>query len=132
MLMPRAFRDLSVASAALSVLVFVNSAHAQDPATATSSLENEVAGLRAENVALQEQLRQLEEQQKTLLEQVDRMQRRLDAVTPAVAQPSGPSQVTDGAAPSAHDATTAVPASKTGNASAQQASADTEKKVDRY
>ena len=130
--MPRAFRDLSVASAALSVLVFVNSAHAQDPATATSSLENEVAGMRAENVALQEQLRQLEEQQKTLLEQVDRMQRRLDAVTPAVAQPSGPSQVTDGAAPSAHDATTAVPASKTGNASAQQASADTEKKVDRY
>src|SRR5262245_13913836 len=132
MLMPRAFRDLSVASAALSVFVFVNSAHAQDPAPATSSLQNEVAGMKAENVALREQLRQLEEQQKTLLEQVERLQRRLDAVMPAVAQPSGPSQVADAAEPLANDATTAVPASNAGNASAQQASVETAKKVDRY
>src|SRR5262245_4218503 len=42
-------------------------------------LENEVAALKAENVAVREQLRRLEEQQKTLLELVEELRRTPDA-----------------------------------------------------
>ena len=43
-------------------------------------LESEVTNLKAENAAVREQLRKMEEQQKALLEQFDRLQRRLDGV----------------------------------------------------
>jgi len=122
MLMHRTFRRLCVASAALSAIVFVSHAHAQDPGSAPSSLANEVAAVRAENIALREQLLKLEEQQKTLLEQVDRLQRRLDGATTAGVQPSGLSQVAD----------PPVPATNAGNASAQQASVEQEEKEDHY
>ena len=47
----------------------------------SSDLESEVAAVKAENAAVRELLRKMEEQQKALLEQVDRLQRRLDGST---------------------------------------------------
>lgn len=41
-------------------------------------LEGDIEAVKAENAAVRELLRKMEEQQKTLLEQVDRLQRRLD------------------------------------------------------
>ncbi len=41
-------------------------------------LQSEVEAMKAENAAVRELLRKMEEQQKALLEQVDRLQRRLD------------------------------------------------------
>jgi hypothetical protein len=60
-------------------------------AQAPRDLESEVEGLKAENAAVRELLRQMGEQQKALLEQVESMQRRLAGVTMAVAPPGGPS-----------------------------------------
>jgi len=48
------------------------------PASRTSDLESDVAAMKADNAAVREQLRRMEEQQKALLELVDRLQRRLD------------------------------------------------------
>jgi len=62
----------------------------------------------------------MEEQQKALLEQVDRMQRRLDGVTTVVVPPSG-------TAPNAP-----VPAPSAGPASAQTASVEPQEKADHY
>lgn len=53
----------------------------------TSELENDVAAVKAENAAVREQLRKMEEQQKTLLELVDGLQRKLDGF--AIANVSG-------------------------------------------
>ena len=44
----------------------------------SKDLQSEVEAMKAENAAVRELLRKMEEQQKTLLEQVDRLQRRLD------------------------------------------------------
>jgi hypothetical protein len=54
---------------------------AQAPAPVPDNLENEVAAVKAENAAVREQLRQMEEQQRILLEMVDRLKRRLDGGT---------------------------------------------------
>src|SRR4051794_33518954 len=43
-----------------------------------NDLQSDVAAVKAENAAVRELLRKMEEQQKALLEQVDRLQRRLD------------------------------------------------------
>jgi len=62
-------------------------AAADDPKPA--DLQSEIAAVKAENAAVREMLRKMAEQQKLLLEQVDRMQKRLDdkatatVVTPA-------------------------------------------------
>jgi len=53
-------------------------------------LESQVAAVKAENEAFRESLRKMEEQQKVLLEMVDRLQRRLDGV--AIADVSGTAQ----------------------------------------
>src|SRR5215211_1088207 len=45
-----------------------------------SDLESQVAAVKAENEAFRESLRKMEEQQKLLLEIVDRLQRKLDGV----------------------------------------------------
>lgn len=64
------------------------------PATRPNDLLTEVESLKAENAAVRELLRRMEEQQKALLEQVDRLQRRLDGVPTAElrgnAQSEGP------------------------------------------
>ena len=47
--------------------------------TPSSDLQTEVNSLKAENAAVRELLKQMAEQQKNLLEQVDRLQKRLDS-----------------------------------------------------
>ncbi len=61
-----------------------NSDNKVPPASRTSDLESDVAAMKADNAAVREQLRKMEEQQKALLELVDRLQRRLDG-NPVVA-----------------------------------------------
>ena len=85
-----------VASTLLSVMLLAGTALAQSPAIRpeeplTSSLKSEVDSLKAENAAVWELLRRMEDQQKVLLEQVDRLQQRLDGGTTAVAKPSADS-----------------------------------------
>jgi hypothetical protein len=66
-------------------------------------IESEITNLKAENAAVRELLRKMEEQQKTLLEQVDRLQRRLDGPAPAnvqtTGQPQGTAQSADAPVP---------------------------------
>jgi len=54
-----------------------------------SDLESEVTSLKAENAAVRELLRKMEEQQKVLMEQMDRLQRRLDGPPIAAVQSVG-------------------------------------------
>jgi len=54
-----------------------------------NDLKSEVETLKAENAAVRELLRKMAEQQKTLLEQVERLQRRLDVDATADVQPTG-------------------------------------------
>lgn len=90
-------------------------------------LENEVESLKAENTAVREQLRKMEELQKTLLEQVERLQRRLDGDATTDAQPAGQSQVPLQAAEAS------VPITSAADAPAQPASAPSKQgKEDRY
>src|SRR5205085_1725128 len=70
----------------------------------TTDVQGEVAALKAENAAVRDLLRQMADQQKVLLDQVDRLQRRLDALsttTPAgvaAPQPSAPQPAAPAAA----------------------------------
>jgi len=77
-LIRRLSRILSAALALTSVSLFADSAYGQAQGSKPGGLESEVADVKAENAAMREQLRKIEEQQKILLEQVDRLQRRLD------------------------------------------------------
>jgi hypothetical protein len=119
---------LTVALALTSVTLFVTSAYGQSSATPPDSpgnevaaaqgsqlsnpgekflpekprpidLEDKVAAVMADNAAVREQLRKMEEQQKTLLELVDRLERRLDGSTVAEvsppAQPPDPAEATE-------------------------------------
>jgi len=69
-----------------------------------SDLESQVEAVRAENAAFRELLRKMEEQQKALLETVDRLQRRIDGLpaphAPGAAQPAGTSAAMATATPS--------------------------------
>ncbi len=58
-------------------------------------LKDEIEAVKAENAAVRELLRKMEEQQKTLLEQVDRLQRRLDGGTATDASLNNPPAVTN-------------------------------------
>lgn len=60
-----------------------------------NDLENEVAALKAENAAVRETLRKIEEQQKTLLEYVDRLQRKIDGPTTPTANESAETTTPD-------------------------------------
>ena len=55
--------------------------------------------MMADNAAVREQLRKMEEQQRALLELVDQLQRRLDGSTvaevPRPAQPPGPAETAE-------------------------------------
>ena len=57
---------------------FASSARAQNPQSPPTSPESDVKEMRAENGLIREQLRKLEEQQKTLLQLVDELRRRFD------------------------------------------------------
>src|SRR6185295_9251694 len=107
MFIPRASNRHSVVLSLTAVMWFATSAHGQafvpqpsspdkqvaaaqgprlinaekkvaDGASRTSNLEDEVAAVKADNAAVREQLRKMEEQQRTLLDMLDRLQRRLD------------------------------------------------------
>jgi hypothetical protein len=92
----------------------------------SNDIKDEIEAVKAENAAVRELLRKMEEQQKTLLEQVDRLQRRLDGGTstdvsiavpttadasvPATNAASNTSQpVTDSASTSVQPAAVAAP-----------------------
>ena len=53
------------------------------PTPGKGDLEDEVAAIKAENAAVREQLRRMEEGQKILIEQLDRLRRRLDRTSDA-------------------------------------------------
>jgi hypothetical protein len=127
-----AYIRLSVALALMSVTLSMTSAYGQSPANPPGSPDNdvaaaqgsqfskpekkflpekprpidreeEVATVMADNAAVREQLRKMEEQQRTLLELVDQLQRRLDGSTVAEvarpAQPPGPAEAAASAVP---------------------------------
>jgi hypothetical protein len=80
----------SVAVALTSLTMFASSTRAQDPQSQPSRLEAEVMEMRAENGAIRQELRKLEEQQKTILQLMDELQRKLDGRPGAIAQQSPP------------------------------------------
>jgi len=49
------------------------------PDTASDDVKTELEAVKAENAAVREMLKKMEEQQKVLLDQMDRLQKRLDA-----------------------------------------------------
>src|SRR5215213_9907876 len=69
-------------------------------------LESQVAAVKAENEAFRESLRKMEEQQKLLLEMVDRLQRKLDGV--AIVDVSGTAQSREATEASAQPAAAVV------------------------
>jgi hypothetical protein len=108
--------NVIVGLALLSLTLLASSVFGQTPATRTDSqlkettdtegkprdFESELANLKAENAAVREQLRKMEEQQKALLDQFERLQRRLDGAAITDVQPNAQPQVADAAAPVAN------------------------------
>ena len=93
-----------------------------------NDLETEIEAMKAENAAVRQLLRKMEEQQKTLLEQVDRLQRRLDGVRAtdvAIAgQPIAPLTTADASVPAANAGLkTPQPVTDSASSSGQPASA---------
>jgi hypothetical protein len=149
---PSAFIKASVALALTSVTVFTTSASGQSPATAPNSavavsepkpgstenrvaaedrkpkgLEGEIEAMKAENAAVRELLRKMEEQQKILLEQVARLQRWLDggaATNVSIAgQPNVPPTTAGASVPAATAAlNTRHPVTNSASTSVQPAS----------
>jgi hypothetical protein len=76
--------------------------------TKPKDLKDEIEEVKAENAAVRELLRKMEEQQKILLDQVDRLQRRFDGSTAPEASVAGQPVVTpttgDGSVPAANTA----------------------------
>jgi len=68
------FRNLS---AVLAVVLSTATAYGQSAEVQPANMETEVAGIKAENAALREQLRRVEEQQKILLDVVNDLKQRL-------------------------------------------------------
>ncbi len=147
---------LSVALALTSVMFFTTSASGQSPATrpnstvavsepgmrrtgaeASKDLQSEIEAVKTENAAVRELLRKMEEQQKILLEQVDRLQRRLDggaATDVSIAgQPMVPPTTADAAVPAANTAlNTPQAVTNSASTSVQPASVAAQTNDDRY
>ena len=127
---------LVVALTLTTVTLCARPAFAQSQGTRPENQQKDVAGevqtLKAENAVVRELLRKMEEQQKALLEQVDRLQRRLDGITIAGVHPSGQPQVADAGQPLANDGNSPVPAPSAGMASTEEASAAKQEKEDHY
>ncbi|MBS0579851.1 MAG: hypothetical protein JSR36_11400 [Proteobacteria bacterium] len=136
MLKPAAYLRLALLTAASLAAMDPGAVSAQTPsspadgAAATSKLtelEKEVADMKAENAAAHDQLRKMEEQQKTLMEKLDSLQRQLQTQaaanapspgTPAAAAAAAAGTQAGSAGAAANAPLTAV---NTGNASAQAA-----------
>ena len=150
---------LLIALAYTSVTLFSTSAYGQSPAQPASpnnsipaaqvpvlsspekkvvsdeskpDLEAEVAAMKAENAAVREQLRKMEEQQKLLLEMVDSLRRRLDGGATANVQLTGPApgspQIADATVPLTSPTNAPPQPPNAGNAPAPQPAV----KEDRY
>jgi hypothetical protein len=103
---------LPVALTLTSVLLLADSAHGQTPQSPRSNdLASDVEALKADNAAVREQLRRMEEQQKALVELVDRLQRQLDGTNVAT---QGATAATVPGTPQAGEAT--APAAPARNA----------------
>src|SRR6267142_3600342 len=154
MLRRRAYVTLSIALAAYTlVALFTTSAYGQSPTSQNrdinaapgprlsnpdkkvvtegsrpGDLESDVAAVKAENAAVREQLRKMEEQQKALLELVERLQQRLDgsaiAEAPRTAQPPGPAQIAEASAPSTAAPEASVPSPSVSPAQAKSTDDD--------
>jgi hypothetical protein len=100
----------------------------------SDDLKNEVDALKAENADVRELLRRMEEQQKVLLQQVDRLQRRLDATTTAGVQPGAQQQVAlaDAAVPLNDSSGAASKPTSPANDAASPSPAAPQQKEDRY
>jgi hypothetical protein len=79
MLTRSAYIKLSIALVVTSVTLFTTNVFGQTPATSPGNL----SAVQAENAAVREQMRTMEEQQKALIEKVDRLQRELGGSAPA-------------------------------------------------
>ena len=117
MLSRRVYIKILVGVVWTSLALFAGSTFAQGPATGPANvatktdkrvaadeprpndLQNEITNLKAENAAVRELLRKMEEQQKALLDQVDRLQRRLDGPKTAELQPTTPESTQAAVAP---------------------------------
>ena len=162
MSIPRAFIKASVALALTSVTFFTTSAFGQSPAARPNStvavseakpgsaensvaaedrkpkdLESEIEAVKTENAAVRELLRKMEEQQKILLEQVDRLQRRLDGGTATdvstAGQPIVPPTTADASVPAANAAlNTPQPVTDSASTSVQPASVAAPQDDERY
>ena len=111
MLTRRNSASFPVALILTSAMLLAGSASGQ---TGQTDVESDVAALKADNAAVREQLRKMEEQQKALLELVERLQRRLDgteaAPEAAAATPPATTEGSEAAAPSTAAAETSAPA----------------------
>jgi hypothetical protein len=121
-----------VALTSTSLALFGGSAFGSEPGSGNPDLQGEVDALKAENAEVRELLRKMEEQQKALLEQVDRMQRRLDGVPAAAAPPGTPTPAAERAQPSPGAAGPQPPAPNAGAASTAPASAASPDAADHY
>ncbi len=100
-------------------------------------LQSEIEALKTENAAVRELLRNMEEQQKILLEQVDRLQRRLDggaATDVSIAgEPIVPPTTADAAVPTANTPlSTPEVVTNSASTSVQPASVAAQPNDDRY
>jgi hypothetical protein len=86
----RVFRKSPGALAVTCLALFATSVRAQAPQPPPTSLEREVQEMRTENNAIREHLGKLEEQQKTILQLMDELQRKLDGRPDAIAHQSAP------------------------------------------
>jgi hypothetical protein len=112
---PASFK-LTLALVLTSVTLFTTSASAQSTTPKPNDLESQVAAVKAENAAFRESLRKMEEQQKVLLEMMDRLQSKIDGLT-VTNSPRPDSTATtpavDTTAPSTIPADTVVPPKNT-------------------
>jgi hypothetical protein len=93
--------------------------------------ESDVDALKAENALIRELLRNVQEQQRVLLDRLDRLQRRLDDVTAADARASEHPQIAAGEPPN-DDAPNALPAMNAERPPAKHEPAEAQQKEDRY
>lgn len=93
------------------------------PSERSNDLQTDIDTLKAENAAVRELLLKMQEQQKALLEQVDRLQQRLDGNTAANGQPA-PAQTANTNVPLTSAENAAVPSTTQPATVAQPAKED--------
>jgi hypothetical protein len=142
---PRAFITASIALALMSVPFLTTSASGQSPAAPPASTvetptpqsqQSDIDAVRTENAEIRELLRRMEEQQRVLLEQVDRLQRERDggAATdvPVIGQAVVPPTAPEAVAQPANAAPNTPPVTVPGVTPSQASAATPQTSTDRY